>query len=110
MLKKILSTLSIITVSLNVNAEMTDYEKHFAVSTVIGAGSNYVLDDPMNSFLVCFGVGLGKEIYDEIDYGGFSEKDLFYDVLGCGLGVFTIEGLDIKMSRDSAFFNYKYSF
>ncbi len=33
-------------------------------------------------------VGLGKEIYDEIDYGGFSTKDLGADLLGTILSEF----------------------
>ena len=31
-------------------------------------------------------VGLGKELYDENDYGGFSEKDLVADALGAFSG------------------------
>lgn len=64
-----------------------DKVKHFAVSGAIGASMQLYTEDWRTSMATCVGVGLAKELYDQYDYNGFSEKDLVADVLGCSVGV-----------------------
>lgn len=60
-----------------------DKVKHFAVSGAIGASMQLYTEDWKTSMATCVGVGLAKELYDNV----FSEKDLVADVLGCSVGV-----------------------
>ena len=64
-----------------------DKVKHFVISSVIGASTQLYAYDWKTSMSTCIGVGLAKELYDQYDYNGFSEKDLVADVLGCSVGV-----------------------
>ena len=41
-----------------------------------------VFNKPESPIISAFAVGLGKEIYDEISYGGFDDFDLFATTLG----------------------------
>lgn len=61
---------------------------HFGFSTAISGAATIVSEDWRVGFGVCMGVGLAKEIHDEISYGGFSGADLAYDAAGCALGAF----------------------
>lgn len=93
-MKKILSIgISAILLSPTASAELEkDKVLHFGVS--FGAGkilNQRVFDDYRYSLATCFALGVGKELYDEIDYGGFDEKDLLADALGCGFGVWVDE-------------------
>lgn len=71
---------------------------HLGVSTVIGFSANYVMEDWRYALGACTAVGLAKEVYDQLDYGGASIGDLAYDVVGCAIGVSTSEYLGIKMA------------
>tara|TARA_Y100001960_G_scaffold334183_1_gene446592 strand:+ start:4810 stop:5157 length:348 start_codon:yes stop_codon:yes gene_type:complete len=87
-----------------------DKQKHFAVSYSVGVGTSLIFDDWKTSLVACSAVGLGKEIYDEIDYHGFSKEDLAYDILGCSLGVLTVEGLSFSLKKDYYAIQYQYKF
>jgi uncharacterized protein YfiM (DUF2279 family) len=87
-----------------------DKLKHFSVSYGIGVGTSLIFDDWKTSLVACSAVGLGKEIYDEIDYNGFSKEDLAYDILGCSLGVLTVEGLSFSLKKDYYAIQYQYKF
>lgn len=94
-----------------VQASIEDDKKdHLIVSYAIGLGSTYYFDDPIIGFSSCLAVGLGKEIYDQIDYNGFDEKDLAYDAIGCFLGTLTVEGLKFSFDKNNAFVSYQYNF
>lgn len=60
-----------------------DKVKHFAVSGAIGASMQLYTEDWKTSMATCVGVGLAKELYDNV----FSEKDLLADLVGCSVGV-----------------------
>ena len=91
-------------ISFSIKADIEeDKQKHFVVSYVIGVGTNFVFEDWKTSLVACSAVGLGKEIYDEIDYNGFSEEDLAYDILGCSLGILTVEGLNFSLQKRSLY-------
>ena len=86
-----------------------DKKLHFGASSGIGLSSTLVFEKPLNSFLACSSVGLVKEIYDEIDYGGFDEKDIFYNLAGCALGVTIGEGSKRFILKPSGI-EFKYRF
>lgn len=87
-----------------------DKKKHLAVSYGLGLATTYYFKDPVYGFSSCLAVGLAKEIYDEIDYNGFDEKDLAYDALGCALGTLTMKGLEFTFTHNSAAISYNYHF
>lgn len=87
-----------------------DKKQHFAISTAIGLGSTYVFEDYRYSLAACLAVGIAKETYDYVDYGLFDEKDLMYDALGCGLGVFTGETIKFHFQDDGASLSFNYKF
>ena len=45
---------------------------------------------------IAFAAGVGKELYDEVDYNGFSSKDLVPDFLGSLTGVMLSNYLNKK--------------
>lgn len=119
-MNKILSLVFAITATLFTPISNANIEKdkilHFGVS--FGAGkvlNQRVFDDYRYSLATCFAIGLGKEIYDEIDYNGFDEKDLLADALGCGLGVWLDEAFfqdnlsfDVNHQGFNLAFEYKF--
>lgn len=109
MLKKSLILL-ILFFSINANAIEKDKVKHVSYSYVIGTGSELYFDNPIKSMTLCSSVGLGKEIYDQIDYNGFDHKDLMYDVIGCGLGVLTGNLINFYVDDKNVFISYNYQF
>ena len=110
MLKKTMIILSVLYFSTNSFAMEKDKLMHFSVSTSIGLFSELAIDDPLKSIALCSSVGLAKEVYDQIDYNGFSKKDLLYDALGCGLGVFTGNRLKFHFSNKDFLVSYNYDF
>ena len=74
-----------------------DKVEHFGISAFLSATSYKIFRDFYNNHKesslyfsggLTFGLGLGKEIYDEKRTNGkFSYKDLVVDVLGIGLGL-----------------------
>ena len=59
-----------------------DKQLHFASGLISGYVGEKVFDTPESPIISAFAVGLGKEIYDEITYGGFDDFDLFATTLG----------------------------
>ena len=59
-----------------------DKQLHFTAGLISGYVGEKVFDTPESPILSAFAVGLGKEIYDEINYGGFDDFDLFATTLG----------------------------
>jgi len=63
-----------------------DKIKHASVSAAITVSARQVFDDTDSPWLYahasCLAVGVAKEIYDEIDYGGFDMEDLAADAAG----------------------------
>ncbi|BAV80936.1 hypothetical protein [Vibrio phage RYC] len=97
-------------ISYNCIALEEDKQKHIAVSTVISSGVQYTYDDWKLSMASCMAVGLGKELYDEYDYGGFDEKDLVADLAGCTLGTFVTKGLTSWYEDGTLYLNYEMKF
>lgn len=87
-----------------------DKQLHLGLSTAIGYSTNYFIDNNLVKIGACVGVGLAKEVYDEIDYSGFSREDLVYDTIGCTIGVLTGDIISLKLTDDSVFvgLDYKY--
>ena len=59
-----------------------DKQLHFAAGIITGYVGKKVFNTPESPIISAFAVGLGKEIYDEISYGGFDDFDLFATTLG----------------------------
>ncbi len=59
-----------------------DKQLHFAAGLISGYVGEKVFNTPESPIISAFAVGLGKEIYDEISYGGFDDFDLFATTLG----------------------------
>tara|TARA_R100000426_G_scaffold12628_3_gene12565 strand:- start:1109 stop:1528 length:420 start_codon:yes stop_codon:yes gene_type:complete len=59
-----------------------DKQLHFAAGLLTGYVGEKLFDTPESPIISAFAVGLGKEIYDEISYGGFDDFDLFATTLG----------------------------
>ena len=54
---------------------------HYVISFCLVLGFNLALNIEL-SILFAFLIGVGKELKDEYDYGGFSLLDLSADILG----------------------------
>jgi hypothetical protein len=59
-----------------------DKQLHFAAGLISGYVGEKLFDKPESPIISAFAVGLGKEIHDEISYGGFDDFDLFATTLG----------------------------
>lgn len=95
--------LILLTTLLSFNALAIDKDKqlHFGVSAVIGAGSQLYFEDTTKSALACMGVGVAKELIDEHDYGGFDEKGLIADTIGCAVGISGVKFIQIYQDGDA---------
>ncbi len=105
--------LSILTLLVSGNVYAIDHDKklHLGVSTAIGAITQYQVDDWKTSMAVCSGVGLAKEVVDEVRYGGFDTEDLAYDIVGCSVGVIIGDyGLTLSKERDTVSVHYEVKF
>lgn len=86
-----------------------DKALHFGVSGVLaGAGyaaSSLFVEAPLQRLAVggavALSAGLAKGVYDEIDYGGASYKDLVFDVAGVAVGVVAAWLIDSATKDDS---------
>jgi len=64
---------------------------HFAAGAYSGYTGYKVFKTPESPIVSAFAIGLGKEVYDEITYGGFDDADLLATTLG-GVAIhFTIK-------------------
>lgn len=83
-----------------------DKKKHLAASAIISAVTYGITENLYTSYGVCIGTGLAKELYDEVDYGGFSWEDMAADAIGCGLGIGLGKG--ITWAGNKIMFNYNF--
>lgn len=89
------------------------YGVSLGVSTVATVALNHynVNQSAYKGFGICMGVGLAKEIYDEIDYGGFDEKDLVADAAGCFTGsILGVTWIKLYSENDTTGFEINYKF
>lgn len=86
-----------------------DKQLHLEVSSMIGIGTYYTMHNSTNFERVtaCTSVGIAKEIYDEYSYGGFSYNDIKYDIIGCVIGVYTTNALNVMINDDTITVSYK---
>jgi hypothetical protein len=94
--------------SLPVEAMEEDKAKHLILSFTLGAITHYTTEDWKTSIGACITVGLVKELYDEYDYGGFDNKDLAYDAVGCALGA-VVGDTALKLYRDDDAIGLQYT-
>ena len=64
---------------------------HFVAGATSGYTGYKVFKTPESPILSAFAVGFGKEVYDEITYGGFDDADLLATTLGGVALHFTIK-------------------
>lgn len=91
------------------NAVEDDKGKHLAASVAIGGAAEWYFEDYATSMAICAGIGVAKEVYDEIDYGGFDAEDLAYDIVGCAIGV-AIPNMSVTEWNDATMLTYKIEF
>lgn len=89
-----------------------DKKLHLAASTAISGVSMVVTEgDWKTSLVTCGSVGLGKELLDEVIYGGFSGEDLAYDTAGCLLGIAVgDQALQLWKQDDTTGIQYSFDF
>ena len=93
MKKLVLVTALLLSISLNAQTIEKDKQKHFVAGVVSGfVGSKITKHKFLGSLVSSIIVGVGKEVYDEIKYKGFDNKDILATALG-GLTV----GITIKI-------------
>ena len=73
--------------SFNSYAQVDDRILHTGVSVVVGSATLVTTGSKSLAYATCAAAGIGKEIYDEVDYGGASVKDLAFDAIGCFVGI-----------------------
>ncbi|MEA5357590.1 hypothetical protein VB319_27035 [Vibrio parahaemolyticus] len=87
---------------------------HFGASTAIGFASQSFFEDKDSGFYTCAAVGVAKELYDEVDYGGFDTNDMVMNLVGCAVGTVIGDelGFKIGMSKigDANMLSINYSF
>ena len=99
--------------SFKVSAMEEDKKLHLIAGTGIGFFSDLIVADPVSSFLLCSSVGALKEAYDEMDYGGADAKDFLYTMMGCGLGVYSLNqtlGFQMTPRADGAYLSFNMKF
>jgi uncharacterized protein YfiM (DUF2279 family) len=82
-----------------------DKALHFGVSGALAGGGYAVSSLALHSRVqriavgtgVALGAGVAKEVYDELNYGGASYKDLVFDVAGVAVGVLTAWLIDLTV-------------
>lgn len=93
MKKLVLVTVLLLSISLTAQTIQKDKQKHFVAGVVSGfVGSKITKHKFLGALVSSIIVGVGKEVYDEIKYKGFNNKDILATALG-GLTV----GVTIKI-------------
>ena len=93
MKKLVLVSALLLSISLNAQTIQKDKQKHFIAGVVSGfVGSKITKHKFLGALVSSIIVGVGKEVYDEIKYKGFDNKDILATALG-GLTV----GVTIKI-------------
>ena len=89
----ILSIALLLSISVTAQTIQKDKQKHFVAGVVSGyIGSKLTKNKFLGALVSSIIVGVGKEVYDEIKYKGFDNKD----ILATALGGVTI-GITIKI-------------
>ena len=89
----ILSIALLLSISLTAQTIQKDKQKHFVAGVVSGyVGSKLTKNKFLGALIGSLIVGVGKEVYDEIKYKGYDNKD----ILATALGGVTI-GVTIKI-------------
>jgi len=99
-MKKLLIAIALLT-SMNASALEKDKQMHIGASAAIGVTSQYYFDSYAKSALTCMSVGVAKELYDEVDYGGFSKEDLLADAVGCAIGISGMKIIQVYQDNDA---------
>lgn len=81
---------------------------HITLSSLMGTVSYIFTEDVSDTLILCNGVGLIKEVYDEISYNGFNSEDLLFNALGCGIGVLVGSTVVSAFKQNDAF-GFQYS-
>ena len=97
-----------------------DKQLHFKYGVLIGATTvtalNFAevdINKPLAASLACSSVGLAKEVYDEIDYGGADYKDAAVTTLACFIGSYAMHefvNLSVTPESGGAKVNLEYKF
>jgi len=89
----ILSIALLLSISVTAQTIQKDKQKHFVAGVVSGyVGSKLTKNKFLGALIGSLIVGVGKEVYDEIKYKGYDNKD----ILATALGGVTI-GITIKI-------------
>ena len=89
----ILSIALLLSISVTAQTIQKDKQKHFVAGVVSGyVGSKLTKNKFLGALIGSLIVGVGKEVYDEIKYKGYDNKDILATALGC----FTV-GITIKI-------------
>ena len=89
----ILSIALLLSTSVTAQTIQKDKQKHFVAGVVSGyIGSKLTKNKFLGALIGSLIVGVGKEVYDEIKYKGYDNKD----ILSTALGGFTV-GITIKI-------------
>ncbi len=103
--------IGLLTIPLSAQAIEKDKQLHLGVSAVLGAGLQYHTEDWVTSMTACSLVGLGKEIADPYIGGTSDKEDMYYNIVGCGLGVVVGGyGLYLFRDQDAKGVGYKFEF
>lgn len=86
-----------------------DKALHFGVSGALAAGGYgagaIVFDErwqrATSGAALALSLGIAKEVYDEIDYGGASYKDMVFDVAGTAVGLTAAWLIDVAINGTS---------
>jgi len=96
---------------------LSEPDKQLHVKASIGAASFFYMINTYSgrshweTAAECMAVGIGKEIYDEISYGGFDTRDLAADAVGCAIGVLLADSAwKIAASSTEVGISYEWKF
>lgn len=64
----------------------SDKQRHIVLSALIFGSAYVITEDVTTSALIAFGVGLGKELYDDRHGHGVDRQDLGANLVGIGIG------------------------
>jgi hypothetical protein len=63
-----------------------DKQRHIVLSALIFGSAYVITEDVTTSALITFGMGLGKELYDDRHGHGVDTQDLTANLVGIGIG------------------------
>jgi uncharacterized protein YfiM (DUF2279 family) len=65
----------------------SDKQRHIVASALIFGSAYLITEDVTTSALITFGIGLGKELYDDRHGHGVDRQDLAANLAGIGIGI-----------------------